>query len=363
MKRRDFLLAGAGAGLVLNPVGQQVLAATATNACFASWAKGTKMVSWKKKAPPYRMALSNSYIGNMWRTEMVNIAKLYSERPEVKPLLKSFQISSAGNDVSAQIAQLNQMILSGVDAIVIDAASPTGLNSTIDQAVNAGILVVSIDNVVSTDKAIVLEQDETQMGEAWAKFIIEKVGQKGDILMVRGVAGTTDDTERTDGGKAVFSKYPGIKITEVYGRWDSGTAQKVTADALAAAGHPFDGVWSQGGDDGVIRAFEAAGYKIPPIAGEAENGFRAYAAAHQLPILSIGQSAAGSAHAMMVALQMLQGHAMPQHIKAENVPVRTQDLKEGENYYKGVPDSFFCGISIPSCGLEFDAHDILSIKV
>jgi len=361
MRRRDFLASGVGAGLLLSSVGRQVWAAE--DACFAPWSSSTKMVSWAKKAPPYRIALSNSYIGNMWRTEMVNIAKLYSERKEVKPLLKHFQISSAGNDVSAQIAQLNQMILGGVDAIVVDAASPTGLNSTINRAVDAGILVVSIDNVVTTDKAIVLEQDETEMGRLWAEFIVEKMGHKGRVLMVRGVAGTTDDTERTDGGKSVFSKYPDIKITEVYGRWDSGTAQKVTADALAAAGAGFDGVWSQGGDDGIIRAFEAAGYKVPPIAGEAENGFRSYAAEHKLPILSIGQSAAGSAHAMKVALAMLQGQKMPQHIKATNVQVRTEDLKEGQNYYKGVPDSFFCGINIPSCGLEFNAHDILSVKV
>lgn len=361
MKRRDFLAGGLGASLLWGTLGRQAFAAG--EKCFPAWSSDTTIINWPKKSPPYKMALSNSYIGNMWRTEMVNIAKLYSERPDVKPLLSSFQISSAGNDVSAQIAQMNQMILGGVDAILIDAASSTGLNSTIEQAAAAGILVVSFDNVVTTDKAIVIEQDETEMGHAWAEFLIKQIGEKGDVLMVRGVAGTTDDTERTEGGRSVFDQYPGIKVTEVYGRWDSGTAQKVTADALAAAGKPFDAVWCQGGGDGVIRAYQAAGYDVPPIAGEAENGFRAYAAEHNLPILSIGQSAAASAQAMKLAFEVLAGKPMPQHVMAENVRVYTADLKEGENYYNDVPPGFFCGISIPSCGLEFDAHDILNTKV
>lgn len=365
MKRREFLtgvVGGIGASVLLGSAGQRAWA-KATDACFTPWTSDTEMVSWQKKDPPYHIALSNSYIGNTWRSEMVSIAKLYSEREEVKSLIKDFRVSSSGNDVSAQIAQMNQMILGGADAIVIDAASPTGLNSTIDRAVDAGILVISIDNVVTTDKAMVIEQDETSMGKRWAEFVVKQTGGKGRVLMVRGVAGTTDDTERTEGGKSVFKQYPNIDITEVYGKWDSGTAQKVTADALAAAGSGFDAVWSQGGDDGIIRAFEDAGAEVPPIAGEAENGFRKYANQHNLPILSIGQNCAASAQAMLVAMQMLQGQKMPRHINAENVQITTDDLKEGENYYNNVPDSFFCAINIPGCGLHFDANDILNAKV
>ncbi len=293
---------------------------------------------------------------------MVQLAKAYTEQSDVKPLIKEFQVSSSGNDVSAQIAQMNQMILGGVDAIVTDAASPTGLNSVIDQAVAAGILVVSFDNVVTTKKAVTVNEDQHAMGKQWAEFIIKHIGDKGHVLMVRGVAGTFVDQERTRGADEVFKKYPGIKTTQVYGKWDDGTAQKVTANALASTPQ-IDAVWCQGGDTGVVRAFLQAGRKIPPIAGEAENGFRKLAAKHKFPMLSIGQSPALGAMSIKVALELLQGNKVPRAISVPLPTATTATLKAGVNYFPDQPDSFFTPINIEPCGLHFDIKNVLQQKV
>lgn len=363
MDRRELLIntaQGTGYAMLLSAFGPTAFA-DSSKQCFEPWNASTKMVSWQKKKPPYRIALSNSYIGNSWRSEMVSIAKMYRERSDVKSLIKEFKVSSAGNKVNSQISQINQMVLSGFDAIVMDAASPTGLNSTIEKAVNNGVLVVSFDAVVTTNKAITVDEDQHEMGKRWAEFVVKQTGGKGNVLMVRGVAGTFVDKERYKGGKSVFDKHPGIKTTEVYGKWDQGTAQKVTSNALAS-GSGFDAVWSEGGDSGVVRAFQQAGHKVPPVGGEAENGFRKYAAKHQIPILSIGQSPALSAMAIKVALQMLQGHKMPQSIKAPLHPVTTADLKEGKNYFADLPGSFYTATSIPGCGLNFNPKAVSNTK-
>lgn len=363
MQRRQFIqgLAGGVAATALSGLmGRQAFAAMGE--CIVPWASDTKMIQREAKEGPFRIALSNSYIGNTWRTEMVQIAKAYTERPEVKPLIASFQATSSGNEVSAQIAQINQMILSGVDAIILNAASPTGLNSVIDQAADAGILVVSFDNVVTTDKAVTVNQDQYAMGKQWADFVVEKTGGKGNVLMVRGVAGTFVDQERTRAATDVFGQHPDIETTEIYGNWDDGTAQKVTANALAS-GTKFDGVWSQGGDTGVVRAFQQAGLDIPPIAGEAENGFRKLASELKFPMLSIGQSPALSALSIMVALEILQGKEVPQSVSAPLSTATTDTLKSGVDFFPELPDSFFTPISIPVCGLDFTAEQILKQKV
>ncbi|MBO0662982.1 ABC transporter substrate-binding protein [Jiella sp. MQZ9-1] len=363
MQRREFIKVAAG-GVAMTAVSSLLGGAAwaAADKCIVPWSSDTPMVKREAKKGPFKIALSNSYIGNTWRTEMVQIAKSYTERPEVKPLIASFQATSSGNEVSAQIAQMNQMILSGVDAIIVNAASPTGLNSVIDQAVDAGILVVSFDNVVTTKKAILVNQDQYEMGKKWADFIVDKTGGKGNILVVRGVAGTFVDQERTRAANDIFGKHPDIKTTEVYGNWDDGTAQKVVANALAA-GTKFDGVWSQGGDTGVVRAFQQAGLKIPPIAGEAENGFRKLDSELKFPMLSIGQSPALSALSIMVALDALQGKEVPQAVSAPLPIVTTDTLKEGTNFFPKIGDSFFTAISIPVCGLDFTAEQILKQKV
>ncbi|SNB78629.1 monosaccharide ABC transporter substrate-binding protein, CUT2 family [Arboricoccus pini] len=334
----------------------------AAEACLKPWQDGTKPARWPTKPGPYKIAISNSYIGNTWRTEMVQVAKSYVSRPEVAKDVASLRVASAGNDVAAQIAQLNEMTLAGVDAIILNAASPTGLNSAINQAAAAGILVVSFDNVVTTPKAIKLNQDQYQMGKAWAQFVLDQTGGKGSVLMVRGVAGTFVDQERTRAAMELFKPYPDLKLTEVYGEWDDGTGQKVTANALAAGGK-FDAVWSQGGTTGVCRAIQQAGQKIPPTAGEAENGFRKLAYELKFPMLSIGQSPTLSALSIMAAVNILKGEPTPSEISIPLPVVTNETLEPGKNFFPDLPDSLFTAINIGACGLEFDVNEVLAQKV
>lgn len=332
-------------------------------ACYVPWSNDTPVVGWRRKNPPYRLALSNSYIGNMWRTQMIQLAKAFVQQPGIKEYVREFQVASSGNDVAAQIGQMNQMILSGVDAIILNAASPTALNSVVDQAIAAGILVVSFDNTVTTPRAFTVNQDQYDMGRLWAEWLVEQLNGQGNVLMVRGVSGTTVDTERTQGGKDVFSRYPGIHILdEVYGNWDDGTTQRVVANALAA--YPqIDGVWCQGGDTGLVRAFLQAGRRIPPIAGEAENGFRKLAAEHKFPILSIGQSPGLVAVAIRVAIDLLQGMQVPRDIKVPHPIATTETLEAGRNYFPELPDSWFAPISIETCGVTISAEEMLAQQV
>lgn len=367
MYKRDLLKAlGAGvAGACLPGALLQSASAAAQldpKTCFVPWSANTQTFTWKHKKPPYRVALANSFVGNDWRTEMIKVARAYAQLPEVKPLIKELRVSSSGNNISAQISQFNQLILSGVDMIVTDAASPTGVNSVIDQAAEAGILVISFDNVVTAKKAVTVNNDQTEMGRIWARFIAKETGGKGTVLMVRGVAGTYGDNVFYKGGKEIFSKYPNIKLVEVNGNWDQGTAQKVTADALAS-GKRFDGVWSEYGDTGVVRAFLEHGGRVPPIAGQAENGFRKLAAKHKFPILSAGVSPGLVAVSMRLGFHLLSGKPAPQHVRVPLNVVKTADLKAGVNYFPDLPDSFVDGFNVPPCGLDLDVKQLLAQKV
>ena len=87
--------------------------------------------------------------------------------------------------------------------------------------------------------------------------------------MVTGVAGTEVDQQRNKGAEEVFKAAPGIAVVNRYtGMWDSSTAERNTAAILPSL-PLIDGIWCQGGTDGVIKAFIGAKRKIPPVAGEA----------------------------------------------------------------------------------------------
>src|SRR6185437_12424173 len=60
--------------------------------CFKPWSKDTKFFQFKKKAPPYRIAVANGYVGNTWRIQMIKTAKAYADMPDVKPLIKELKV-------------------------------------------------------------------------------------------------------------------------------------------------------------------------------------------------------------------------------------------------------------------------------
>ena len=124
----------------------------------------------------------------------------------------------------------------------------------IKRAKEAGVVLVAFDNILDTEEAINVNVDQKGLGSAGANGWSSNVPNGGKVLEVRGVAGTSVDTDRHDGIHEVLDA-SGKKwdVTEVIGKWDDPTAQKVTADAIAANG-TFDGITAQGGDTGVVQA-------------------------------------------------------------------------------------------------------------
>ena len=69
------------------------------------------------------------------------------------------QIENVENTVQAQINSLNNIIRQKPDAILVDAGSAAALNPTIKKACDAGIVVISFDQVVTEPCAYALASD------------------------------------------------------------------------------------------------------------------------------------------------------------------------------------------------------------
>lgn len=332
--------------------------------CFAPAANNDGTVQIDAVEGPYTIGISNSFIGNAWRTQMLQMAHAFAETDEVAPLIDELIVVSTGEDVEAQIAAMDNMIALGVDAIVVNAINPTSFDAVVSRAADAGIPVIAFDGVVDAPEAILINEDQFEMGAAWARDLVERLDGEGNIVMVNGVPGTSVDSDRIAGAKSVFDEEPGITvIAELEGRWGSGTAQTVMADFLATQPQ-VDGVWVQGGTPGVIQALKDAGYTdLPPIAGEGENGFRMAMGAGEVEGLSIAQTPGMIAVAMQAALELLQGRELPRVISMPLPSVSSEDIEEGVHYFPDLPVDFFTAIKIPVCGVNLDADAILAVVI
>lgn len=364
-----FLLVGILAALTVLPI----LAQDATEeapvgydpeACFAAAESSDGTVQFDAKEGPYVIAVSNSYIGNAWRTQMIQMAQAFAETEAVAPLIEELIIVSTGDDVEAQIAAMDNMIALGVDAIVLNAINPTSFDAVVSRAADAGIIVIAFDGIVDAPEAIIVNEDQVEFGAVMARDLAERMGGAGNVMMVNGVPGTSVDSDRIAGAKAVFEEYPDITIlAELEGRWDSGTAQTVVADFLATQPQ-VDGVWVQGGGPGVLQAFADAGYEdLPPMAGEAENGFRMAMGNGDIEGISVGQTPGMIAVSMQAALELLQGRELPRVISMPLPLVTSEDIEEGVHYFPELPVDFFTPIKIPVCGVDLDPDAILAVEI
>jgi ribose transport system substrate-binding protein len=330
--------------------------------CFAPWAADTKFVQYPAKKGPFRIALANGYIANTWRIQMIQTAKAYAAQPDVAAKLKEFKVVSTGEDVPAQISAINNFIDAGYDAIVTDAQNPTAFGPVIKRAKEAGVILVAFDNILDSTDNINVNVDQEGLGELWGKWLVDHVPNGGKVLEVRGVAGTSVDTDRHNGvHKQLDASGKKWDVTEVVGKWDDGVAQKVTADAIATNG-PFDGYTAQGGDTGVVQAMIDAKQPFVPFGGETENGFRKFCAAHSadgLKCTSAGTGPAQVAVAIKTAIAALEGQVIPQSVKLPLAIVSDPDFKAGQDYFPDQSDNFFVGNSFPTCGINFTAQEIM----
>ncbi|CAM5770218.1 ribose ABC transporter substrate-binding protein [Labrys miyagiensis] len=371
MKRPIVTLAtacAALAGLLLgtaaaSAAGPEVVSGPSKDpSCFVPWTDKTKFFKFPAKKGPYRIALANGFIGNTWRIQMIKTAKAYADQPDVKANLKEFKVVSTGEDIAAQIAAVNNFINSGYDAVVIDAQNPTAFKSVIRRAQNAGVVLVAFDNTVDSEDIVNVNVDQRGLGKYWGDWLVKNIPNGGTILEVRGVAGTSVDTDRHEAiQEALKASGKPFNTVEVVGKWDDGTAQKVTADAIAVHKH-FDGMTAQGGSTGMVRAFIDAKHPFIPSGAEAENGYRKLCAANAdkgLKCASGGTGPAQVAVAIKTAITALQGDVIPQAIKLPLAHVEDPDFKDGENYYSKETDNFFVGNAFPTCGINFTAQEIM----
>ena len=331
--------------------------------CFAPWNQDTKYMKWDAHQGPFRIALVNGFVGNIWRIQMIQTAKAFAALPDVAKDIKEFKVISTGTDAAAQLGAVEDFINQGYDAIVVNAVSPTGFDRVIKLANRKNVVLVPFDNVLDTTEVMQVNEDQTAMGVMSAKFLIDNVPNGGKILEVRGLPGNSVDRDRHEGfQKTMKDAAKPFDIVEVVGNWAPGDSQKATADALAVHGH-FDGIFTQGGSNGTVQALIDAKHPFVPMAGEGENIFRQQIAQYQgqgLKGLSYGQSPALVAIAMKAAIAALKGETMPQMV---SIPIPVADyktLKDGENYWSKLTVDFFAPNAFEPCGITFTAPQIMA---
>lgn len=279
-----------------------------------------------------RIALSNNYAGNSWRQAMLTSwEKVTSAAVADGAVAAADAFTTAENQVTEQAAQIQNLILQGYDAIVINAASPEGLNGAVKEACDAGVVVVSFDGIVTEPCAYRIAVDFKNMGKVQVEYLATRI-DGGNLLEIRGLAGVFVDDEISAGIHEGVAENPQFSIQgSVHGDWAQDVAQKAVAGILPSLPE-IKAVVTQGGDGyGAAQAFKAAGRPTPIIVlgnrHDELTWWKEQKDSNGYETMSVSIAPGVSTLAFWVAQQVLDGAEVPQDLSVPFLSI-SQDTLE-----------------------------------
>jgi ribose transport system substrate-binding protein len=286
-----------------------------------------------KKDGPFVIGFSNASISNSWRVGMLH--SIQQAAADNADQIKQLIITDANDDPAKQVADVQDLISRGVDLLIVSAATAEALDSIVTRAYEDGIPVVLVDRRVTSENfTTFITASDWVYGHMSAQWMVEKLGGKGNIVMLPGMAGVSVAETRITAAKQIFANYPDIKVLDLqYTDWSPAKGKQVMAALIQKYGTEINGVWNDHGlqGSGAIEAMVEAGWTtLPPITCADLNGCVKGAVENGAPAFNYDYPPAMGGLSVEVALDILAGRPVPKYYEM-NVDVAITKADETES--------------------------------
>ncbi len=168
-----------------------------------------------------------------WQTARAGLEKaaaLYGVKSDVR--------GPDNYDPQAEVQEFRTALALKPAGILVSVADAALMKAPIDDAINAGIPVITIDSDAPQSKRLYfIGTNNLQAGQIGGQRVVEKLHGQGNVVFY--TMPQTNLDQRLKGYKDVFSDRPGIKVVEVFNiNGDSGNAFDRTAHYLTAKDVP-----------------------------------------------------------------------------------------------------------------------------
>ncbi|MCX0271856.1 substrate-binding domain-containing protein [Nocardia zapadnayensis] len=269
----------------------------------------------------------------------------YAEARDVRVLW-----NSANLDVNVQASQIDQFINQKVDAILVNPVQAGSLGPQVAAAKAAGIPFVDVNaSLKNSDIDGSVQPDDVAAGAQEAQMMVDRLGGKGNVVILQGPLGGSGEIDRGAGIDSVLAKYPGIKVlAKDTANWKRDEAVNKMKNWVSAFGDTIDGVISQNDDMGLgaLQALTEAGRQVPIVGIDGiEDGLRAVKNG-QFIGTSLQHGTVEMAVGLAVATKLAKGEAvdakpiyrMPA-ITTTNVDAAMKNVvTDRENFLRNLPD-------------------------
>jgi len=207
---------------------------------------------------PIKIGLTMKF-DDLWLTTLRDAMTAYAQS---QPGVELIAVDSK-EDVATQLGQVENFVAQGVDAIIIIPANTDAADPMTKAAQDAGIPLVYVNRIPSNlpEGVAYVGSDSIQAGIMQAEWLAEKLGGKGNVVIMNGDLAQEAAQKRTEGEKQVFATFPDIQIIkEDTASWDRAQGLALMENWLST-GDQIDAVASNNDEMaiGALQAIEAAG--------------------------------------------------------------------------------------------------------
>jgi len=284
----------------------------------------------------YVVGISNTLTGNGFREEMICSIKAQAKASGV---VSKVIVANRNTDPSGQIADVRNLISAGVNVIVMNPSDRSALDAVIKEATSKGIVVVTVDQGVTSSDAYQLYNNQVKYATLGADWLFKKLNGTGNVIEMRGINGVSADADRHTGFTQTLASYPGIKVVKMtFTNWSLDPAAQQIKDILGS-GLKVDGIWTSGIDSTVVDGYTTAKKPYVPTIGADNDAF----IGDLINLKAQGLSGAAVTNpptvggaGLAVGLDVLQGKSHPHLINLDPAiwdNQSTSGLSELQNHY------------------------------
>lgn len=141
------------------------------------------------------VGFSISTLNNPFFVTMANGAEA-----KAKELGVSIKVVDAGNDPAKQVTDIEDLITTGIDVLIVNPEDSSSVGPAIQSALDAGIKVIAIDRGVDDAEIdVYIGTDNVAASEKVGEYLLELLDAEDQIAILEGVPGASSAIERNEG--------------------------------------------------------------------------------------------------------------------------------------------------------------------
>lgn len=225
-----------------------------TAICLFSCNSSKKTDEKKVKIGATMLSMQNEFI--------VNIADEMQKKAD--ELGVELIIVDAERSPLKQIEQVESFIAQKVDVIIMNPIEFEASSPAVTKALAAKIPIINVNSATSAAPTAFVGSNDVESARIAMKYIADKLGGKGNMVMIHGLMGQAAQLQREEGAKEVLKQFPEIKLlAQQTGEWDRAKSMDLTQNWIQSYGDKINAVFAHNDEMGLgaVKALQAAGLK------------------------------------------------------------------------------------------------------